>query len=112
MGSELMPGGNGQQDGGRGSWLARPSREQRALQARADRDRTGLMYEAQKQEFKGALRQRLTENALHDVTEVVGMARQLAGGDAYLAAELHKIVQEFSRQAGRDIRDFGNGLAS
>ncbi|MGC5342219.1 hypothetical protein ACPXCE_09270 [Streptomyces sp. DT24] len=111
MGSELMLGGGGQQEGrGRGGWLARPSKEQRALQARADRDRTNLLYEAQKQEFTAALRTRLTENAMHDITDVVGLAQQLAAGDPYIGAELHKIVQEYARQTGRDIRSFGNGL--
>ncbi|WP_200300806.1 hypothetical protein [Streptomyces adelaidensis] len=108
MGSELMLGGDGQQNG-RGGWLARPSKEQRALQARADRDRTGLLYEARKQELTAALRTCLTENAMHDITDVVGLARTLAQSDPYLGAELHKIVQEFTRQTGRDIRDFGRG---
>ncbi|MFC8829030.1 hypothetical protein ACFT9I_27195 [Streptomyces sp. NPDC057137] len=109
MGSDLTLGGGGQQDG-RGGWLARPSKDQRALQARAERDRTNLLYEAQKQEFTEALRLRLTQNVMYDISDVVGLAEQLAAGNPYLAVELHKVVQEFARQSGRDVRNFGNGL--
>ncbi|MFC8080346.1 hypothetical protein ACFUN8_33000 [Streptomyces sp. NPDC057307] len=109
MGSELMLGDDGQEDG-RGGWLNRQSKEQRALQARAKRDGANLLYEAQKQELTAALRMRLTENAMHDITDVVGLAQQLSAGDPYLAQELHKIVQDFARQSGRDVRNFGNGL--
>ncbi|WP_169922631.1 hypothetical protein [Streptomyces lushanensis] len=52
----------------------------------------------------------MTETAMHDVTDMVGLARQLAGGDPLLAQELGKLVAEFNRQTARDIRSFGNGL--
>ncbi|WP_416982943.1 hypothetical protein [Streptomyces sp. T028] len=106
MGSELTLGGFGQQPERRG----RLSKDQRALVRRAEHDRDALLYEAKKQEFTAALRLRMTESAMHDVTDVVNLARQLAGNDPYLAQELTKLVGEFSRQTAHDVRSFGNGL--
>ncbi|MEU9779652.1 hypothetical protein AB0H92_01450 [Streptomyces phaeochromogenes] len=106
MGNELTLGGFGQQPERRG----RLSRDQRALVQRAEHDRDVLLFEAKKQEFTAALRLRMTESAMHDVTDVVNLARQLAGNDAFLAQELGKVVGEFTRQTTHDVRSFGNGL--
>ncbi|MGW0864697.1 hypothetical protein [Streptomyces sp. NPDC002611] len=106
MGSELTLGGFGQQPERRG----RLTRDQRALVQRAEHDRDALLFEAKKQEFTAALRLRLTESAMYDVTDVVGLARQLAGNDPFLAQELGKLAGEFTRQTAQDIRSFGNGL--
>ncbi|MDX2697463.1 hypothetical protein [Streptomyces ipomoeae] len=106
MGNELMLGGFGQQPERRG----RLTRDQRALVQRAEHDRDALLFEARKQEFTAALRLRMTEGAMHDVTDVVNLARQLGGDDPYLLRELGKLQQEFTRQTAHDIRSFGNGL--
>ncbi|MFI5888110.1 hypothetical protein [Streptomyces sp. NPDC051554] len=107
MGSELMLGGGQAEDRG---WLARPSKVQREIQRREEREGANLMYEAKKQEFTAALRKRLMENAVHDVTDVVVLAEQLSAGDQFLAQELGKLIGEFTRQTAQDIRSFGNGL--
>ncbi|MBD2828149.1 hypothetical protein ID875_06965 [Streptomyces globisporus] len=106
MGSELMFGGFGQEPERRG----RLNRDQRALQARADRDRTNLLYEAQKQEFTAALRTRMSQNGLQDARDVGELARELAGDDPFLASLLGPIAEEFGRQVVRDVRYFGKGL--
>ncbi|WP_159766061.1 hypothetical protein [Streptomyces sp. HM190] len=91
--------------------MARPSKVQREIQRREERDSAELLYEAKKQEFTAALRKRLVENAIHDVTDVVGLAEQLAAGDPFLIQELSRLVTEYNRQVAQDIRTFGNGLS-
>ncbi|WP_103530557.1 hypothetical protein [Streptomyces sp. SM11] len=106
MGTDLTLGSYGNQPERR----PRPTKQQRDLVRRAEQDRDALLYEAKKQEFTAALRLRLTEGALHDVTDVVSLARQLSAGDPYLTQELSKLVSDFTRETARDLRSFGNGL--
>ena len=87
----------------------RLTKTERALVQRAEDDRNTLLFEARKQEFTTALRKRLSENALYDVRDVAELAQDLAGGDQFLAAMLIPIVQEFTRQTTREVRNFGNG---
>ncbi|WP_329101613.1 hypothetical protein [Streptomyces sp. NBC_01439] len=110
MGNDLVLGGYGQPEERRG-WLApKQSAVQREYQQREERAAAELMFQAKKQEATAALRMRLTETAMHDVADVVSLARQLAAGDPFLAQELGALVGEFNRQTARDIRGFGNGL--
>ena len=109
MGSELMLGGFGQGDDRRGL-ISRASKAQREMQQREQQTGAELLFLARKQEVTAALRHRMTQNAMHDVMDVVVLAERLAGGDPFLAQELTKIVGEFTRTTADDIRTFGNGL--
>ncbi|WP_405970884.1 hypothetical protein OG496_12330 [Streptomyces sp. NBC_00988] len=110
MGNDLILGGYGQPEERRG-WLSpKQSAVQREFQQREERASAELLFNARKQQATAALRMHLTETAMHDVTDMVSLARQLAGGDPLLAQELGKLVAEFNRQTARDIRSFGNGL--
>lgn len=104
MSSELIFGGFGQDDG-RGGMVARSSR--RAMQQRERNDAASLMYEVRRQEVVAAFRQRITQNAMHDVMDVVLLAQRLAAGDPYLSQELGTVVGEFTRQTANDIHNFG-----
>ena len=110
MKSDLMPYGGGDQGGrgGRGE-VARPTRRQRAAMERADIDLFQLVSNGRAEEVKAMFRKRLTEDAMQDVTDVAGVARELAGQDQYLASLLIPIVQEYASATARDIRDFGRG---
>ncbi|MGW3287534.1 hypothetical protein ACWDR3_23160 [Streptomyces sp. NPDC001002] len=109
MGSELMLGGFGQSEGRKN--VMRVSKAERVMQQREQEAAANLLFEARKQEFTAALRQRITENAMHDVHDVGTTARDLADGDPFLASLLIPLVEEFTRQTVRDVRTFGNGLS-
>ncbi|WP_369042472.1 hypothetical protein [Streptomyces sp. Midd1] len=109
MGSELMLGGFGQSESRKS--VMRASKTERAMQQREQEAAANLLFEARKQEFTAALRQRATQNAMHDVRDVGTEARDLADGDPFLASLLIPLVEEFQRQTVRDIRTFGNGLS-
>lgn len=102
MGSELQlfSGGGG---------IARPTRAQRRELERADTELFQLVTAGRQEEVKAIIRKRLTESGMEDVTDVASYARDLAGGDAYIASLLIPIVQEYARTTARDIRDFGRG---
>ncbi|HEV3170383.1 MAG TPA: hypothetical protein VGZ32_08595 [Actinocrinis sp.] len=110
MSNDLMLFGGGDQGGrGRRGEVARPTRRQRAAVERADIELFGLVSAGKQEEVKAIFRKRLTEDAMQDVTDVAGLARELAGNDQYIASLLIPIVQEYARTTTRDIRDFGRG---
>ncbi|MFG2681773.1 hypothetical protein [Streptomyces sp. NPDC048392] len=88
-------------------------REQRTvgdiIAERSEMNLRTLMAEGREEEVKAMIRRRLTDDAMHDVADVGRTAQELAGGDQFLASLLIPIVQEFTRQTARDIRDFGRG---
>lgn len=110
MNTDLMLYGNGGIDRARRrSEVARPTRQQRRAVERADIELFQLAASGRHEEVKAMFRKRLTEDAMQDVTDVAGLARELAGEDQYLASLLIPIVQEYARTTARDIRDFGRG---
>lgn len=97
---ELFSGGGG---------VARPTRAQRRAVERADIELFQLVHAGKQEEVKAIIRRRLVESGMEDVTDVANFARELAGGDAYIASLLIPMVQEYARTTARDIRDFGRG---
>lgn len=107
MSNELaLFGGGGR---GRRGEVARPTRRQRAAVERADIELFELASHGKHEEMKAMFRKKLTEDGMQDVTDVAGLARELAGEDQYVASLLIPIVQEYARTTARDIRDFGRG---
>ena len=92
-----------------GGEVARFSRAQRREVERLDMELFRLVNEGRQEEVKAIIRKRLIESGMEDVTDAADYARQLAGGDAYIASLLIPMVQEYARTTARDIRDFGRG---
>lgn len=89
--------------------VARSTRAQRREVERADVALFRLVNAGRQEEVKAIIRRRLVESGMEDVTDVANFARELAGGDAYIASLLIPMVQEYARTTARDIRDFGRG---
>lgn len=107
MSNELALFGGGSQ--GRRGEVARSTRRQRAAVERADIELFQLAAHVRHAEMTAMFRKKLTEDGMQDVTDVAGLARELSGGDQYVASLLIPIVQEYARTTTRDIRDFGRG---
>lgn len=112
MTNDLVRGGFDLPERRRRDGLARPTRAQKEMGRRAEMELVQLALNGQKQEFIAALRRRAMEDALHDVRDVAELARNLAGGDQFLATMLVPLVQEYSREVARDIRYFGRSLGA
>ncbi|MDX3695971.1 hypothetical protein PV726_37785 [Streptomyces europaeiscabiei] len=107
MGSDLVLSDPDQPEGRRG--LARPTRQQRAMQRRAEVDLASLVQRGRHEEVRAMLRRRMTDDALSDVQEVGKLAQELADDDPFIASLLIPVVQEFTRATAQDIREFGRG---
>lgn len=95
------------QGGRRGELSPRGSRGLRRVQEDGTLDLARLAGEADYNELRAMFRKRITEDGMRDVTDVVQMAQQLAGGDQFIASMLIPIVQDFARTTAQDIRSFG-----
>lgn len=109
MGNELELFGGGTQRARQRGEVARPTRRQRRAVEQADIELFGLVSAGKQEEVKAIVRKRMVESGMEDVTDVAGLARELAGEDAYIASLLIPIVAEYARTTARDIRDFGRG---
>ena len=85
----------------------RASRQLESIQHNGTLDLARLAAEGNYTEVRAMLRKRITEDGMHDVTEVGQVAQQLANGDPFIGAMLIPIVQESARQTANDIRHFG-----
>ncbi|MEU9276539.1 hypothetical protein [Streptomyces sp. NPDC048341] len=106
MGSELQLRGFGQ-GGRRGELSPRGARGLRRVQEDGTLDLARLAGESDYNELRAMFRKRITEDGMRDVTDVVQLAQQLAGGDQFIASMLIPIVQDFARTTAQDIRSFG-----
>lgn len=107
MGSDLQPRNFGGGSGGAELSRRRSSRQLAAIQNGNTLDLARLAAEGNHAEVRAMLRKRITEDGMHDVTEVAQVAQQLANGDPFIGAMIIPIVQEFARQTVNDIRHFG-----
>ncbi|MFJ7189705.1 hypothetical protein [Streptomyces bacillaris] len=86
--------------------VRRSSRRVREIQERGELDLATMINNGRQAEARAMIRRRLVEDGMTDVADVGQLARDLSGGDQFIAALLLPIVQEFSRTTARDIRDF------